>query len=129
MSLVLGCAYALMTSLIFIFFSEPLAQLFTRDIETVTMTSNYLIIIGLSQIFMAMEMITTGVYSGIGLPKVPAVISIVFTGFRIPLALLLTPILGLNGVWWSISISSFLKGILSIVLFQIIYMRRYQHAL
>ena len=129
MSLVLGCAYALMTSLIFIFFSEPLAQLFTRDIETVTMTSNYLIIIGLSQIFMAMEMITTGVYSGIGLPKVPAVISIVFTGFRIPLALLLTPILGLNGVWWSIAISSFLKGILSIVLFQIIYMRRYQHAL
>lgn len=129
MSLILGSAYALITSLIFIFFSEQLAHLFTRDLETVMMTSAYLKIIGLSQIFMAMEMITTGVYSGIGLPKIPAVISIFFTGLRIPLAILLTPILGLNGVWWSIAISSFLKGIVSIVLFQIIYTRRYQHAL
>lgn len=129
MSLLLGSAYALMTSLIFIFFSNQLAQLFTRDLETVVMTSAYLKIIGLSQIFMAMEMITTGVYSGIGLPKIPAIISIVFTGLRIPIAILLTPILGLNGVWWSIAISSFLKGIISIVLFQIIYTRRYQHEL
>lgn len=129
MSLVLGSAYALITSLLFIFLSEPLAQLFTRDSVTITMTSHYLIIIGLSQIFMAMEIITTGVYSGIGLPKIPAMISIVFTGLRIPLAYLLTPILGLNGVWWSIAISSFLKGIISIVIFQIIYMRRYKHAL
>lgn len=128
MSLVLGSTYALMTSLLFIFFSEPLAQLFTGDSETITMTSHYLIIIGLSQIFMAMEIIATGVYSGIGLPKIPAVISIVFTGLRIPLAYFLTPILGLNGVWLSIAISSILKGIISIFLFQIIYLRRYQHA-
>lgn len=126
MSLLLGVFYALLTSMGFVLFSEQLAGLFTHDIETVAITSVYLKIVGLSQIFMAMEMITTGVYSGIGLPKIPAMISIVFTGLRIPLAIYLTPILGLDGVWWSIAISSFLKGIISIILFKIIYTRRYQ---
>lgn len=129
MSLLLGILYALVTTSVFILFSEPLAKLFTQDIDTISQASAYLKIIGVSQIFMAMEMITTGVYSGIGLPKIPAVISIVFTSLRIPLAISLTPLLGLDGVWWSIAISSLLKGILSITLFKIIFTRRYQHEL
>ena len=120
-------SYALLTSFLLIVFSGQLAQLFTRDPETIAIASSYLKIIGLSQIFMAMEMIGNGVFSGIGLPKIPSIISIVFTSLRIPLALLLIPVIGLNGVWWSIAISSCIKGILSVVLFQRIYRRRYQH--
>lgn len=126
-SLLLGISYALLTSVIFFFLSEQLAQLFTTDTETIAITSSYLKIIGLSQIFMAMEIICNGVYTGIGLPKIPSAISIVFTLMRIPLALLLIPIFGLNGIWWSIAISSFIKGILSIVIFNVIYRRKYQH--
>ena len=129
MSIVLGIIYALAASLVFIFFSEQLAQFFTHDIETVAHTASYLKIIGVSQIFMAMEIISMGAYSGIGLPRIPAIISIVFTSLRIPLALYLTPHLGLNGVWWSISISSVIKGILSIVLFRMIYIKRYKNVL
>ena len=84
MSIVLGMLYALAASLVFIFFSEQIAQFFTRDIETVAQTSSYLKIIGVSQIFMAMEIISMGAYSGIGLPRIPAIISIVFTSLRIP---------------------------------------------
>lgn len=126
-SMRVGIAYALLTSFLLIVFSGQLAQLFTRDPETVAIASSYLKIIGLSQIFMAMEMIGNGVFSGIGLPKIPSIISIVFTSLRIPLALVLIPIMGLNGVWCSIAISSCIKGILSVVLFQRIYRRRYQH--
>lgn len=126
-SLFLGISYALLTSVIFIFVSEELAQLFTNDTETIAITSFYLKIIGLSQIFMAMEIICNGVYTGIGLPKIPSAISIVFTFIRIPLALFLIPIFGLNGIWWSIAISSFIKGILSIVILNIIIRRKYQH--
>ncbi|MGM9987587.1 MAG: MATE family efflux transporter [Bacillaceae bacterium] len=126
-SLFLGILYALLTSIIFIFLSEELARLFTRDSETVAITSSYLQIIGLSQIFMSIEMICTGVYTGIGMPKIPSAISIVFTFIRIPLALLLTPILGLNGIWWSIAISSLIKGLLSIIIFNTVYGRKYKH--
>lgn len=126
-SLLLGISYALLTSVIFFFLSEQLAQLFTNDTETIAITSSYLKIIGLSQIFMAMEIICNGGYTGIGLPNIPSAISIVFTLMRIPLALLLIPIFGLNGIWWSIAISSFVKGILSIFIFNVIYRRKYQH--
>lgn len=126
-SLLLGISYAFLTSIIFFFLSEGLAQLFTNDTETIAITSSYLKIIGLSQIFMAMEIICNGVYTGIGLPKIPSAISIVFTLMRIPLALLLIPVIGLDGIWWSIAISSFIKGMLSIGIFNVIYRRKYQH--
>ncbi|PQD96996.1 MATE family efflux transporter [Pradoshia eiseniae] len=126
-SLFLGITYAFLTSIIFIFFSEELSGLFTRDKETIAMTAAYLEIIGLSQIFMSMEMICTGVYTGIGMPKVPSAISIIFTFMRIPLAIILIPELGLDGIWWSIAISSFVKGVVSLVFFNIIYRRKYQH--
>ena len=128
-TLLLGISYAFVTSIIFIFLSEELAQLFTNDTETIAMTSSYLKIIGLSQIFMSIEIICNGVYTGIGLPKIPSAISIVFTLIRIPLALFLTPVFGLNGIWWSIALSSFIKGILSIVIFNVIYRRKYQHGI
>lgn len=124
MSMVLGISYAIITSIIFILFAERLAELFTHERETVAMAVTYLEIIGLSQIFMAMEMISNGVFSGIGLPKIPSIISIIFTALRIPLAIVLTHFIGINGVWWSIAISSFLKGIIAVVVFQIIYRRR-----
>ncbi|MFC0300422.1 MATE family efflux transporter [Virgibacillus soli] len=128
-SLILGSLYALFTSIVFIFCSEELARLFTQDSETIAITSSYLEIIGLSQIFMAMEMIGTGVYTGIGLPKIPSIISIIFTLIRIPLAIFLMPIFGLNGIWLSIAISSLVKGLLSVTIFNVIYRRKYQNAL
>ena len=128
-SLLLGISYALITSIIFIFFSEELAGIFTRDPETIAITSAYLTIIGLSQIFMAIEIICMGAYTGIGMPKIPSTISVIFTLMRIPLAILLIPSLGLAGIWWSIAISSFVKGIVSVLIFNTIYRRKYQHAI
>ncbi len=119
-SLLLGISYALITSIIFIFFSERLAGIFTRDPETISITSAYLTIIGLSQIFMAIEIICMGAYTGIGMPKIPSTISVIFTLMRIPLAILLIPSLGLAGIWWSIAISSFVKGLVSVLIFNTI---------
>lgn len=126
-SMMLAISYALVISLLFVIFSEQLPRLFTDDQKTIEITSSYLIIIGLSQIFMAMEMISNGVFSGIGLPKIPSIISIVFTTIRIPLAYMLLPIVGLEGIWWSIAISSILKGVVAIIIFQIVYRRRFKY--
>ncbi|MGN1401354.1 MAG: MATE family efflux transporter [Bacillus sp. (in: firmicutes)] len=128
-SLLLGISYALLTSTVFILWPEALARLFTRDAETVAIAASYLQIIGLSQIFMSIEIICTGIYTGIGKPAIPSAISIIFTFMRIPLALLLTPLLGLDGIWWSIAISSLIKGSLSIIIFKTVFGRKYTHAI
>ncbi|MBD3107761.1 MATE family efflux transporter [Bacillus sp. AGMB 02131] len=126
-SMMMAIGYALLISIIFILFSEQLPRLFIDDQKTIEITASYLIIIGISQIFMAMEMISNGVFSGMGLPKIPSIISIIFTAIRIPLAYALIPVLGLDGIWWSIAISSMIKGIVAIIIFQIIFRRRYNH--
>ena len=46
-------------------------------------------------------------------------ISIVFTGSRIPIAMVLTKtMLGLDGVWWAITLTSVIKGIVFTLAFQ-----------
>src|SRR5690606_20784933 len=79
----------------------------------------YLKILGYSQLFMCIEITTAGAFSGLGNTLTPSWVSIIFTGLRIPLAMLLSsiPLLGIDGVWWSISGTSIVKGILLLGLF------------
>ena len=61
---------------------------------------------------MCVEMLTIGALSGLGKTKICSVISILLTGARIPLALLLTrTALGLTGIWWALTLSSMAKGV------------------
>lgn len=106
----IGVTYAIVTAMLFSVFSEELARLFVKDTETILIASNYLQIIAYSQIFNAMEMVSNGLFTGLGMPKIPASISIIFTVLRIPMALLLITSLGINGIWWSITLSTLLKG-------------------
>ena len=106
----IGIIYALFISVLFIFTPEILVKLFIREENTILIASNYLRILGYSQIFATIEMISNGVFTGFGVPKIPALISIIFTILRIPLALILINIYGVNGIWLGISISSILKG-------------------
>lgn len=67
--------------------------------------------------FMCAEITITGAFSGLGRTYLPNMISIVLTGARIPMALILCRQLGLEGVWWTISISSILKGIILVSIY------------
>ena len=61
---------------------------------------------------MCVEMLTIGALSGLGQTKICSIISILLTGARIPLALMLTKTpLGLTGIWWALTLSSIAKGI------------------
>ena len=115
----IGAIYALIITVIFIFMPEVLVKLFVREESTVYIASNYLRIIGISQIFSTMEMISNGVFTGLGKPKIPATISIVFTALRIPMALIFIRFFGVNGIWISISLSSILKGITAYLIYKL----------
>ncbi|MDZ5034848.1 polysaccharide biosynthesis C-terminal domain-containing protein, partial [Clostridium perfringens] len=86
----------------------------------------YLRIIGFSQIFATMEMVSNGVFTGMGYPKIPALISIIFTILRIPIALVLINYLNEDGIWWSISISSILKGTTAYLIYKLKIWKEYK---
>ncbi|WP_066895139.1 MATE family efflux transporter [Clostridium nigeriense] len=114
----IGVIYALIISILFIFTPSTLVRLFIREDATVIIASNYLRIIGYSQVFATIEMISNGVFTGFGVPKIPAIISIIFTILRIPLALILIKYFDVNGIWIGISISSVLKGTVAYLIYK-----------
>ncbi len=105
-------AWGLVTGGILIFFPYHLFPLFIREPELLQQGVDYLRIMGCSQVFMCIELTTAGAFQGLGKSFPPSIVGIVFTAMRIPLALILsTTALGLNGIWWAITISSVVKGV------------------
>lgn len=101
----------IITSLLLIFAARPLFSIFIQEEETIRYGIVYLQILGLSQLFMCIESTTAGAFNGLGKTIPPSVVGIVFNSLRIPAAIILSSTsLGLNGVWWAISISSIFKG-------------------
>ncbi|RUA07443.1 MAG: MATE family efflux transporter [Fusobacteria bacterium] len=112
-------------SFILIVFPEPIFKIFLQEESIVKLGADYLRILGVSQLFMVVEMTTVGGFQGIGKTLPPSIVSIILTGARIPMALLLSATaLGLDGIWWSISISSIFKGIVLPIWF-LIYLKKF----
>ncbi len=109
----------IITSLLLIFAGAPIFSFFVPEPDAIAAGAVYLKILGYSQLFMCLEITTSGAFNGMGKTVPPSVISVILTGARVPAALLLSSplLLGLEGVWWSISISSILKGILLMGMF------------
>jgi Na+-driven multidrug efflux pump len=72
---------------------------------------------------MVMELMATGAFFGWGKPNIPAISGIALTVLRIPMALAFIELWNnaLSSVWWSISISSILKGILLVALYTVLF--------
>ncbi|HNZ82832.1 MAG TPA: MATE family efflux transporter [Sedimentibacter sp.] len=106
-------------TLLLIFGAELLFEIFTpNDPTAIKEGIIYLRILGLSQFLMAIEIGTTGAFNGLGKTIYPTVNGIILNVSRIPAALILSKTaLGLSGVWWAITISSNLKGLVLFVLF------------
>lgn len=98
-------------SVLLIFCGGPLFSIFIKEEEAVLLGVQYLRILGFSQLFMCIEITTAGAFYGIGKTLPPSITGIVFNILRVPGALFLSATgLGLNGIWWAISISSIFKG-------------------
>jgi Na+-driven multidrug efflux pump len=105
-------ALGISTTILLVFFSEPIFRIFIPEAQAISYGAVYLRILGYSQLFMCLEIATGGAFNGLGRTIPPSLVGITLTGSRIPLALFLSQehILGLNGVWWSLSITSVIKG-------------------
>ncbi|MFV0268694.1 MAG: MATE family efflux transporter [Draconibacterium sp.] len=115
-SLILGIA----NTLLLFFGAKWLFMIFLREPLAISQGVDYLRILALSQIFMCVEITSSGAFNGIGRTKPAAITSVFFNLMRIPLAYVLskyTP-LGLNGIWWAITISSVFKGVVITIWFK-----------
>ena len=111
--------WGLIITAVFVFLPKPIAGLFFHDKESLSIAVNYLIIIGFSEAFMAIELMTIGALSGLGMTKLCSIISIVLIGARIPLAMILSFAgMGLDGIWWALSLTSIVKGIVFTLTFR-----------
>jgi len=112
-------------SLVLYFGASILFSIFIREPEVLPYGVGYLKILAFSQLFMSVEITMTGIFNGLGHTRPPAVIGVVFNLMRIPMALFLSKHteIGLNGIWWSITISSIFKGLVSYVWLNL-YIRR-----
>lgn len=127
----LMAGWGLLTGALLVIFPQALFRVFIQEEAVLPMGVDYLRILGYSQLFMCMEITCTGAFQGLGRPMVPTVVSVIFNTARIPMALILSATaLSLNGVWWAITLSSILKGLIIPVWFVVIlrqYLRR-EHA-
>jgi putative MATE family efflux protein len=119
-TLKLAGGVSLVATIAFFFLGREIFGLFVREPGTVDAGVDYLKILALSQVFCALESVTAGAFNGAGRTIPPAVVGILLTAARVPLAYYLVsfPTLGLNGIWWSITLSSILKGIVLATLYR-----------
>ena len=89
-----------------------IASIFTEDMHVQQIAADYLFILGLSQVAMALEIVIEGAFSGAGDTVPPMLVMIPGSLARIPLAyyLVFTLDWGINGVWWTLTITTFIKS-------------------
>lgn len=117
-ALMVMVVWGIVTTGAMVLFPEMIFSIFIPDAEVIPFGADYLRIVGYSQLFMCVEILTAGAFAAYGKATIPSAVSIVFTTLRIPAALALgATVLGINGVWWAISSSSIIIGIILVVVF------------
>lgn len=104
-----------LVSIVFFIFPQHITSFFISDPKVVQIGKGYLKILALSQVFMGMEIVFEGAFAGAGNTVPPMAISLSGSLARVPLAYLLAVHggFGVAGVWWAISLTSIVKGVVS----------------
>ena len=114
----LEIVWGILCTVLLIVFPDYIFKIFITEKEILPMGVDYLKILGVAQFFMCIELTTAGAFTGLGKTIPPSITSIVLSAVRIPIAsVLVAGGMGLNGMWWSITISCILKGIVMFVWF------------
>jgi putative MATE family efflux protein len=107
-------------SIMFIVFPRTIASIFTDNDEVLRIATDYLIILGISQTAMALEIVLEGSFGGAGDTVPPMLVMVPTSLARIPLAYVLAFNLdwGINGVWWTLTFTSIVKGAILALIFK-----------
>ena len=117
--------WGLFTTALLGLFPGPIFRLFIPEADVLPIGVSYLRILALSQLFSCVEIVSAGAFQGLGNAIPPTVCGVAGNLLRIPLAILLTATpLALDGIWWSITLTSILKGVVVCGWF-VLFLRRF----
>ena len=117
--------WGFITTSLLVFLPAPIFSIFIPEPDIIPLGVDYLRILGYSQLFMCIDAVTSGAFSAYGKTIFPSICGVVFNTMRIPVAILLGKTsLGLNGVWWSISVCTMIKVIVLVTLFAV-FMKKF----
>lgn len=103
--------WGLFNTFLLMTFPKFFFSIFISEPDVIPMGVDYLRIIGISEVFICLEGAATGAFQGLGKTVPPSIVGITFNALRIPAALLLSnSALGLNGIWWVLTVSCIFKG-------------------
>lgn len=113
-----GIAWALLSFVAIIFFSQTIAGWFTSNEEVIDVATGYLTIVIITLAFEAIMLNVISAFNAIGKAKYSLLLSL----FRmvvvyLPLAYLFSFGFGVDGIFWAAAISNILSGALAYVLF------------
>lgn len=99
-------------------------EVFSSDGGVIAAGTTYVLLVGPTQLFMAAEVVLLGAFAGAQWTAVPAGLVIGLTAARIPLAMILVAAgWGVEAVWFSIAVTTVVKGSLLATLFGLRYGR------
>ena len=123
-SLFLTCLPVGAITLFLVAFPEVAIGVFSSDAEVIALGSTYVLMVGMTQLFMAAEVVMLGAFAGAQWTAWPAAIVVGLTALRVPLAMwLVARGWGVEAVWFAIALTTVLKGVLLAALFGVRYGR------
>jgi len=111
-TLMVMLSLGILVTVVFLFWGNEIFGIVIPEIDAARTGGEYLFVMGFCQLFMMLELTTQGMFNGMGRTLPPAIVSILFNFARIPMAFLFAPWMGINGVWWAISASNIIKGVI-----------------
>ena len=117
------------STVILYFFAADITAMFMAEPEAIAGGKDYLQILSASQILLGLEIITIAAFSALGQTRFTAIVSTIFIGARIAMsAWLSSTSLGVNGIWWTMTITTNLVSLVFIFAF-FSYMRKLEREL
>lgn len=98
-------------SALILLFKGLIARFFTSDPAVIAYADQYLTIMGFTEVFLGIEIVMEGIFSGFGNTLPATIIGLPLNIIRIPLAYFLSQMYGIQGIWFAIGSTTALKGI------------------
>jgi putative MATE family efflux protein len=110
-ALFLTCLPVGAVTVLLVAFPRAAVAVFSTDPEVVAAGATYVLLVGMTQLFMAAEVVMLGAFAGAHWTAVPAVLVVTLTILRVPLAALLVGAgWGVEAVWLAIAATTVTKG-------------------
>ena len=107
----ISIGFCLVVSLLVFICAKPLMMIFVNEMDVIKEGVRYLRIEGSFYLGIGCLFLLYGLYRAIGKPAMSLVLTIISLGTRVLLAYILSSIVGVIGIWWSVPIGWFLADL------------------